>query len=278
MTTLKIPERTTITIADLGERLCIGHNDTSLELRPWTTDEEMELGELAEKHKGASMWKILEMVVSTMVANFGGLRMWREEGDKWKPALSEHEREVALQGMYFADMLLAYLHIRIMAMGPDLPVTIKDPYDSGKEFAFVADLRTVEIEIPVRGSPMSFMYELQRPVKRGEKMIRSLELSPHRWAVHTAYETSNRIMVPLDMCAHAVSAVPDLLEGGFTMDRKIMAAFRIQKIDLQCIGDALEAAAFGPKLIIEAPSPKNGQMITVPIDWQYSAFFKASSR
>lgn len=277
--TMQIPERSIVTIADHGERLCIGHKDTSLSLRPWTTEEEMELGELAEKYRGASMWKTLEMVVSTMVANFGGLTLWRETPDgDYKPAMSELEREVALQGMYFADMLLAYVHIRIAALGPDLPVTLKDPYDNGKEFTFTADLRTIEVEIPKSRDDLTFSYELARPVKRGEKTIRSLVLGPHRWAVHTAYETSNRLMVPLDMCAHAVNGVPDLLDGAFTMDRKIMASFKLQKLDLSRISDALEAAAFGPKLILEVPSPATGKPIVMPIDWQYSNFFKASSR
>lgn len=276
--THNLPKNTKATVADLGPRLCIGHKTTELEIRDWSSQEELELGELAEEHKNASGWKLAELVVSTMTVNFGGVAFWRLDNGVYKPTMDAHQREVAMQGMYLADVLLAYLHIRIAALGHELEMQLKDPDDNGKPFDFVADLRSIEVTMPADRSDMTTEYKLIKPCQRNGKSITRFVLGPQRWASHTVYESSNPVKIKMDMVATSICAVPDLVEGPFQVDPKIMASFRVGKEDLSRMSSIVEDSAFGAELTVEAQSPKTGRRFIVPINWTYGNFFKASSR
>ena len=275
---IEFPEKVARTLGATEPQLVIGQKTTSLKIREWTSAEELQLGELADKFQNAHPWKTVEMVVSTMCAEIGGHVFWKFENDMYKPAMDYQNREMILQGMWMPDVFAAYLYTRLECYGADYDVEIKDPYDNNKPFKWVADVASINLNVPKDRTKLTYRFDLTRPIQRGGKTITHFIMGPVRWATTEIYARSNQLRFGIDICAAAIHAIPEISEAGFSVDTEFLAKLRVHKTDLDRMQEAVEQAAFGPEFIMEVESPRAKKTFPIPIDWKYGNFFKASSR
>lgn len=266
----------TSTMADLGQRLIIGcDGNTDLEIRDWTTEETIALGDLLKKKqkqaasvgKKVTQWDMAELVVSMMCARFGPHVFWtRTDSGNWTPTLPAKEREAILRRSFLCDVMFAYMWIRVESQGPEFDVVI------GDDRKVRANLLSVEVKAPTDLANLQWEYELSKPVTYGDKEIKSVIFSQTHWREKDSYATSNMAIVAMDIVAGSIVKFPDLGNigaGGVT--RSLLSKLRIPQREIRRMFDAVNDHACGPELAIDVEV--DGEDQRHPIDWVYGSFF-----
>ena len=271
------------TLLDLGKMLPIGvpsGNPAILEkgfaFKPYRFQEERELDKIRNKKDGAKNHpgKIVESVLAHMLTEWGGDTEFSQK--------SEKVRRNAVRNAYMADVLYAYVMLRIEAMGSILGVKVACPHCE-HEWKWRTDLEGLEIDFVERLEEISDkLYELRSGLKYGEKSYNVLSVAPPTWAAVSDIPQGTRrggngdikarmilssirqATVSGDPKAPAVSAGSALLNGMIKRDVEELTLF-------------IDESFPNVDLSMEIECPKCESTFGHAVQWNWDFFFSSSS-
>jgi hypothetical protein len=166
-----------VTLRELGPQLPLGVLDSAnlyhkgVENRAWKLSTERELGELRDRNRDSNFAQYVSMILGTMCTKLGPHDF---DGKKIE------DKQILVSQMFMADVLYAYIWLRVDALGPNLNMNIKCPACE-QEFPFTADLNTLEVTCADKVEDTQWPFKLKHPIDiRGKKAV-ALKLGPTRW-------------------------------------------------------------------------------------------------
>ena len=259
-------------LAEHGKRLPIGYVDEAGEahrtfaLREWDWDLEERIGEELESTDVGAMQHVTQVVACATKA-IGKVDFAK---------LNHIQRLGLISRMYYSDVLMIYVWIRIESLGHALRLETFTCERCRKPIDFVGDLRELDVkEIDVKH--ISRTVTLEKGVKYAGDVRKKLRVEPLRWAFFESSDFAaamgNQAKFKLLAMQHGVAEVEGAptpacvtREHVKTMSpREVMRVVR--EID-QCGG--------GVVMAIEGECPHCKAAFEKEIDWRYGDFFGRS--
>lgn len=268
-----------VTMRDFGMRLIIGtgagDSGRALEVREWTTAEDVQIGDLVNKRKDKSRkkgdvtaWDMAEIVVSTMCSRWGEHVFWTQTAaGSWVEAMSASQRAMILRQSCLCDVMYAYMWIRVESYGKSMFTVVLE--DDRK---IDVDLLSSEISVPKDPDKIEWSYRLSKPIKFGDREITTVDFTQLKWGAKDAYATSNAATIAMDIVTSSIVRFPELGtlgEGGVT--RELIARLRIPRSEIMTMIEAVNDRQCGPDFKIDVEI--DGETISMPIEWTHGKFF-----
>jgi len=262
-----------VLLSDNGPVLPIGTVDTSgvyhkdLEIRPWRMKEETELGDVMEQQQNIRFGKYVTLVLSKMCTKLGMYDF---------TSMNDIEKAVVVGQMYMADILFAYLWLRIQSMGHKMPVEMWCP-NCRHNFMLGADLRTVEIRTIETIEDAEWGYKLRQPFQIRNINVEEFIIRPPRWVAIEAIKGQtgrNFGKLKLSIIHGSVFA----LGGQEPLPLASHEFDEMRKIDFETLTMEIDQKTIGPDFSIEASCPECNFKFKNMIQWASEDFFGVSSR
>jgi hypothetical protein len=181
-----------VSLGDLGHLMPIGMEDGAqgktqrgFAFREWTGVEDEEIDKVRQSpdlkkfldHNG----KTVSIVLAVMLDHWGkfGAAEWN--------AMKVAKRILVLEESWMADVLTAWLALRVHAMGSRVVAQLECPR-CHNEWAWPADLDKLDIQ--VADSVPRFTYRTPRPIQSAGKSYEMLCVQPARWRAVSTLSTS----------------------------------------------------------------------------------------
>lgn len=238
----------------------------AVDFRPWRGRDERAIGEMRGKHRNLTPGQLTSRVLAHFVTQWCGHDF---------SAMSTPERLVALALAPAADVLTAWLHLRVAALGPEFSMTLVCP-SCGHEMEYEIDLGTLEIRCPETLEDTAFDVPLDDGLLYGNKKVKSVTLGVIPWQGYEATTASGaRDLADLQMRL-LVSAVTRL--DGQPGRLRVNDLDDMTKRDLAGLARGLDERVLGPDLSVDPDCPRCTGPVRAVLSWVYDGFFSAPSR
>lgn len=262
----------TRTLSDMPDTLPIGvfapdgEHKTGVTFGPWRGRDEREIGAMRAKHRNLTPGQLATRVLARFATSWCGADF---------SGLSEPERLIVLSQATAADVLTAWLHLRLSALGSEMDMDLVCPA-CGHEFGYEVDLGTVEIRCPETQAETEFVVELRDGVEWKGKTTHKVGFGPIAWRGYeqtSAGDARDLAAIQLGLVAATVRTLdgePAHLGIGNLDD--------VSKRDLATLLAALDGNVLGPDLSVAPDCPKCAARVRATLSWVYDGFFSGSSR
>lgn len=243
-----------------------GPRKVNVAFAPWRGRDEREIGAMRAKHRNLTPGQLATRVLARFATAWCGSDF---------SGLSEVERLVVLSQASAADVLTAWLHLRLSALGPEMDMDLVCP-GCGHEFGFEVDLGTVEIRCPETQAETEFVVELRDGVPWRGKAPRKVGFGPIAWRGYeqtSAGDARDLAAIQLGLVAATVRTL-----DGDAVQLGIGNLDDVTKRDLATLLAALDANVLGPDLSVAPDCPKCAARVRATLSWVYDGFFSGSSR
>lgn len=247
----------------------------TFETRRWRMAEEKVLGERREvtEKQGGNMGKYVSVVLSNMCSMMGSY--------DWKDMKPETpEREAIISQMWMGDVFYAWCWLRLQALGERLPLRPTSPF-TGEAFDMVADLGTVEVDIPKSFESTLWTYKLVEPIPFRGKQIKEFLMGPARWASIERLDNPTLGQAKAAIIAAHIYRLPAFKgDDGEMLELPVLESDldEMGKRDIEGLADAINDHGFGPIMKVDAVCPKTRRPFEAAIDWKYDSFFGSGSQ
>ena len=279
----------TTTIKENGYKLPIGVLSTDgdrkgklirdFSLRPYKSSIDRNISDWMEANE--SKYPTRSVFIAARVAKFISL-ICSQFGDKaWaldKDKNSTPEQELAVYGMYYADVFYVYYMARIAALGPqyEFPYVCPDKKCKANEGStIIFDLSTTDVDILEDNDPLEKWVTLSHPFKnRDGRLVKKLKIAPARWGLTSRpdFYGATTVGVSVSILRECVRQI-DSQEGNYELiDDEID---EIHHMDIINIDRHTKTLAPGLDLQTKVTCIC-GQIILNPVNWTPD-FFLASS-
>lgn len=231
--------------------------------RPWRMREEKELASLQEEHKGLTGPQFATLVLATMCPSIGGLNLEN---------MKMVERRMHIGQMFMGDVLTAYFHLRIHALGKEFPIKIACRQCADK-FTFNADLETLEVTAADTVPDSQWRFKLTDPFKLRGKDAEEFVMGPPRWNAIEAIRGGGLSVRPalFPACIHEVVGQPPAPLASHELDD-------MSKRDVERLSREINDLLIGPDMSVEITCPTCRAEQKTQIEWNYGSFFMTSSK
>lgn len=275
----EVKEAFKTTLADQGAKLPLGvlkdgRISKNFSVKKWRTRDEIELGEKVPQN--ASLGQHVTLVVANMCSVVGPYNFGE---------MSDEERELAIRGMYMADVFYIYTYLRRQTMGNKLHLDITcSKQGCGVQFPYAGNLDTIEVSAVEDIDSILWQYKLIEPVEIRREKVTHFQMAYPKWdLMFEAADVTNQAMLKAMTIRATIVGLNDSNEPVMLTTEEI---FDMGKRDFEQIQEALNDNFYGPKMAVAGECTKGvcskyktgGHPFLYPINWRYEDFFGASSR
>lgn len=280
-------EEQTEKVTTLGEHrgLWLAEDKTVL-FKPWKGLQEAEMSEMlqANSHKleGGKIFKKISLMLSYMCVQIAGHTFW-ELNDKgtFVERMTQAERERVISDLYEADVMAAFVLMRMACLDDHLTLSINSPYAKDRQCSWTGDLS----QMALLGSP-SFEeslwgYELLSPAMVRGKEVKSFTMGPIRWGALEQIKIESPGSLDMKTIASCVHAMPDLDKqlggsvGKYFYERDL---YDVTKKDLSRITQGIGDHHVGLSMEIEVFDHEANKPFSTSLPWASPAFFEDFSQ
>lgn len=270
-----------------GPRLLIGVpmknglRDRSVAFKPWDLKSEIAASDFRSLKKNANTADVVSRVLSTFLTQWGP----HDFTDK-----KLEEKVAILEGSWSADVLYAWILLRMAALGPVVVVPVECPSDgcgrkmdvdldlTGLELAAAHDEDTLKVK---KALPTGFCLSKESPWSRMPGLtglITELTLQPMKWSAFTLIRKDQILKTGETKAAFMVASICGAA-GVDGISLSIKDVETMGKLDFEAASSS--GIEFRPVLDFSIDCPSCSTHIRdVPLPWDYGSFFskRASSR
>jgi hypothetical protein len=263
------PNVTVSTFEDYGSRLPIGYlKDGELHrgfaFRRFTMKEERALEAIRKKQRRMTMGSLVSTVLAHMLTRLGPYDM---------DSLDDGPRRLLVNQMYMADVMYAYIMLRIEALGPEVAFDV-DCATCAHRWRFKADMTRTDVKVAEDLNSLVRRYTMRDGVETPDgTTVKDLLLQPPRWHAMASLKADGG-MGDVKMFIMA-SAIRQVGEGKFPATADLLDT--MTKYDLEHLQRAIDDLTPGPELVLEATCPACAAENRRSLDWSWDFFFTASS-
>ena len=271
------------TLENMGPMLPIGvptgtppELEKGFAFRAFRMKEEREIDKIRSKKKGSGSHpgKVVQDVMAYMLTDWGGDA---EFGHK-----SEKHRKAAIRNAYMADVLYAYVWLRIEALGSILGMKVECPA-CDHEWKWQTDLHGLEVEVVDRFADLADKtYALQRPIPFGDKSYDTLTVGPPTWATVCDVKPSARRggigdikARMIQSCVRGVSASKDKKSQPLALGSAILD--ELVKRDVEGVSKLINEDFPSVDLSMHIECPNCSHSWLHRVQWNWDFFFSSSS-
>lgn len=242
---------------------------------PWGWKEEKSIAKIQEDSSGKLAMG--EMVTQTLIRL---INVW---GPYKFQDIDLAERELHLRNSFFADVFIAYIRLRIEAMGEILVLFFICP-SCKHRIDYEVDLRNIDVYVPEINTIDEAVrrFHVAPPMRIGESLCTHIDIRPMRWEpVHSMpgdlLGTDDPRFLELAFLDSVIGA-----EGIENHGTAIMIEERLEtlrKIDITRLRSIIDEVAGGPDLATELKCPKCKTDFKAIQEgaWSYDYFFDSAS-
>jgi len=267
-----VPAFTFRTVAEQGFKLPIGALegdalDKAFAFRPYTMAEDKAIArDIASDPQATESAKVTAALKHTLIT------LGSRDLSEAKP----DQVDAAVKGMFFGDVMYAYLLLRIVSVGKEVKFPYACPY-CRTPFVFTGDLNTVKVTVFEDQSRLEDVVTLPMPWRVRGVEARRVLLRPSPWGM-----IEGRMPTPVHYQAAimqgAIAGFDDKAEGEFAGERIRLAPTEIDTMPKRVVNflnDAVAVANGGPRLNVttKCPSPQCKAELDEPLDWSFDNFF-----
>lgn len=249
----------------LGIKNADGTLDSSIEIKDWDMQQEIELGEkLSKIMQSGSVVDYVTAILSQLCSRIGP-----HDFEK----LSTVEKAVIIGQMYLPDVFYAFMKLRIETMGNTLEMEIKCP-SCKRTKSFLADLNTLDVRCVDTFEEACFEYEMKTPINIRDNEVSKLVLGPSHWSVMkniSGNENPNAMK-----CEMILGSIKKINENENVV-LVLNELYPMKKPDIEGVVSIIDDESIGPDLSIQ-DTCSCGNKINQSIDWTDKNFFGVSSR
>lgn len=262
----------TKTLSEFGKRLPIGYRDPNGEiqrnfaLREWDWDLEESIGDQLETAEISGMGHVTH-VVACGLKTLGSI-----DFDK----LETIQRLAAISNMYYSDVLMVYVWIRIEGMGPQLRLESFKCEKCKKLIDFAGDLRGLEVH-EIDPKSVTRTVALEHGVRYADQIRNKVNIEPIRWSFFESDDFVSAMTnqakfkrLALQNGVVEVEGVP----GPAHLTRSHLKSMKPREI-VKIVRE-IDAAGGGVVMEIEDVCPHCKAPFSHTIDWRYGDFFGRS--
>jgi len=268
---------TETTLVERGANLPLGIlNDegawaTDIAVRPWRMKEEKALGKLRDENRNINFAQYVSMVLAVMCSRLGP--------HDFNSIEDMAKRRVHIGQMWLGDVFYAYCWLRYRSLGSELALDITCPFSScGNQFAYYADLRTLEVSTAKKLEDTYWEYTLRDPFEIRGKEATGFVFGPMRWS---SLESMGSVVTEFNQGAQKAEAIRFSIHKLKGSSENIALADGelddMSKYDIEAITAKIDTNSIGPNMAIEDNCPKCRRKFRMTIDWTYENFFGISS-
>ena len=236
----------------------------SITFKPYTMAAERSLSQFKKKNRNPAAFA--SCVLAEMIESVGPYGDFQE--------LSQTKRRMLINQMYMADVLYAYILLRIEAMGEQIGFDIECPA-CGEKSRLTSDLNHLDIMVPDSPVDLVRTYKLRKPVKRGQEVVEAFALQPPRWQTVASMKTGKAASDSVALKFQIVGAsIMSDIEGKPVHPGMID---QLTKRDFEHLAKHIDDNTPGPDLQIETECPACGHEASQSLRWDFDHFFGASS-
>lgn len=283
MTEATHPGYSSSTLQEMGATLPIGVPvgkpailAKNFAFKPFRMKEERELDKIRNKKGGSGSHpgKVVEDVLAHMLTEWGG--------DSEFAHKSEKIRRSAIRTAFMADVLYAYVMLRIEAMGPILGLKLECPH-CDHEWAWKTSLEGLEVDY-VEGiaALADRVYKLRNGIKFGEKTYDILAVSPPTWAAVSDIKQGARRGGTGDIkarmilsCIHQAGIEADPKAPPITAGNALLDS--MTKRDVEELAQYINDEFPNVDLAMEIDCPSCERTFGHSVQWNWDFFFSSSS-
>lgn len=260
-------------LAENGPVLPIGIRDPAgayckdLKVKDWTMKEETRLGEKIEEQKqNVRVGRYISLVLSHLCEKIGSHDF---------TSMSEKAKQLAISQMYLADVLFAYLWLRLESMGHKFPLQLQCP-NCGSASNMDTDLRELDVRSVDSIEEAEWSYKLQRPFEIRGKTAEELLIRPPGWsAIEGLGGKLGRNFGALK--AAIIHGSVHSVTGSDPVPLAVHEFDEMRKIDFESLTAEIDRRTAGPDFSVEASCWDCGFLIRDMIRWASEDFFGVSS-
>lgn len=248
------------------------------EFLPFMLDEEIELTNVREGLKDASVGAVVDATLCALLKRIGSMDF---------ASMSLADKKLVLAGMYLPDVLYTYVALRRETMGTVLPLTLRCGVRACKwESDFEGNIDTLDVKVLEEPAPRDLAWYVDLSpdgfMFRGKK-YEGVWLQPARWSsmnsgLGTAPTPGERKLAFLRASLYDLEPSVRVGDNGGSplvlpddALRKGLSKFAYEKISA-----SIEANVSGALFVIKQECPRCGSKIFVQVDWVSESFFKCS--
>lgn len=260
----------TTTVADYGHALPIGvlkdgQLHRSFAFKTFRMKEERELDAKRKANKQMSVGTFVASVLAHMLTQLGPYADFQ--------AMSEEHRINAIQQMYVADVMYAWICLRIEALGSAITFPLKCPRCE-VEFKFHADLSLTDVTVYEDTGLLARAFKLANGIQLLDKSVSTdLVVQPPHWrAMSVARPNATPGDVKAAMILASIIKVGDGRFPPTTDDIDNMS-----KRDIELLSAFIDSDAPGAGMVIDCNCPECAHQWKIPLDWSWDFFFTSAS-
>jgi len=268
----RAPAFTFKTVAKQGFQLPIGALegdalDKAFAFRPYTMAEDKAIArDIAHDPQATESAKVTAALKHTLIT------LGSRDLSEAKP----EQVEAAVKGMFFGDVMYAYLLLRIVSVGKEVKFPYSCPF-CRTPFIFTGDLNTVRVTCFDDPSRLEDVVMLPMPWRVRGIDARRVLLRPSPWGM-----IEGRMPTPVHYQAAimqgAIAGIDDKSEGPFAGERIRLAPTEVDTMPkrvVNLLNDAVAIANGGPRLNVTTacPSPQCKADLDEPLNWSFDNFF-----
>lgn len=236
----------------------------------WDMVMEETLSKLKGKAKTTGLF--VSQMMGTLFADFCGQDF---------TAVPEHEKTLRMNQLEFANMMYAYIYLRVEELGPDFVLDVGCPTCGKLNKDFCANLEDLDVHVKDhKKHSRTHIMELKRPITLDDKIITAIELSVGKWDSMEKADrevASNAAKMKRLLFESSITGIHDSkgpIEGYHDIQNVIK---KLKKYDIEmCMRDTIENNA-GPTMAISGECVHCGTEWWKELDWRYDSFFDSSS-
>lgn len=243
-----------------------GQFHRNIEFKQYTMAAERELAKTRKGAGKSNAAAFASSVLAEMITSLGPFGDFQ--------SLSLGQRKLILGQMYMADILYAYILLRIDALGPEVGFDIQCPFCDEKA-QMRSSLESLDVTVPEEPAAIVRKHTLFTPVKVGDKgSVEVLCLQPPRWSTMANMKVRKNpdlTTLKFDLVTAAIMCAADgtPLHAGFVD--------QLTKKDFEYLTKEVDNNTPGPDLQLEYECPSCGQESGQSLRWDFDYFFGASS-
>lgn len=268
----------TSTLLDYGHNLPIGIPEgnpvqlaKSFAFKPYRTKDEqaIEKARKGKQHPGRDAVTVLVQ----MLTEWGG-----DPDFSSKP---EKNRRASISRAYMADVLYAYIALRVEALGPYF--ALKTECSScGHEHEWKTDLRGVQITIAEGADDLAQPFKLKHPIEHGETLYDELVCGPPTWSAVSGLDAGTRRSGVTDIkLAMVRSSIREMRSSANPKKPSIqvgpLVLGEMSKMDLERLTRAIDDLFPSTDITFEIECPSCGVSTPYGLAWAFPFFFGGSS-
>jgi DNA-directed RNA polymerase subunit RPC12/RpoP len=245
-----------------------------LSLHPWGWNEEVAIGKVRDDHPDLTHPNLVTEILARLIQTWGPYRF---------DDLDLEERKLRLRNSYMADVIFAYISLRVSALGPELIQSMRCA-NCRRDIEWEGSLLDLEVAVVEAKTAAELIseYRFKTPILLGKADCSWVKVRPGLWdvACRMPSSASGRPNDPIFRQAIFEDAVVDAdgvehPEAGMVMSQARLETLR--KKDIETIARVIDEGTGGADIAFEFHCPHCKVRIFIPVRLPFDDFFGISS-